>query len=214
MRQFCARFIFTLFSLIAIMPAVVSAQSGTPVGGRDVPDASECTVAPGVAADVLALFREMAATPTAPSTSGTANPTPFVPPSGQPADAETTAAIVTATREIIACTNSYGFLGLVTVSTHRHIRDIMTVDLANGMTEADVAAFYADTPEPPTPEQSVAFGEVRDVVVLDDGRVGALVVGDEPGAPSYPLYFIFVKENDRYLLDEEYDLLMEGTPTA
>lgn len=200
-----------LFVLVATAVVPTHAQDATLVAGRDVPEPSECTVEPGTAEEVIALFREVAATP-ASTTPGAADPPPFVQPEGEPADAETAAAIEAANRELLACTNAYGFLGLVAVSTDDHIRFVLAYDIASGMTEESIAEFLFDTPEPSTPEQSVALVDVRDVTVLEDGRIGAVVVGDEPGVGDVTLYFIFVEENGHYLLDEQFDLPADGTP--
>ncbi len=200
-----------LFALVVTAALPAHAQDATPAGGRDVPDPSECTVEPGTAEEVVALFREVAATP-ASTTPGAADQPPFVQPEGEPADAETAAAIEAANRELLACTNAYGFLGLVAVSTDDHIRFVLAYDIASGMDEETVTEFLTAAPESPTPEQSVALVDVRDVTVLDDGRIGAVVVGDEPGVGDVTLYFIFVEENGRYLLDEQFDLPADGTP--
>src|SRR5262245_11835739 len=133
MRRFGRLFTLTLFALVAALPVAALAQDATPAGERDVPDPSECTVAPGTAEELRALYREVASTPVS-TTASAASPTPFATPHGQPADDATVAAIVTATREIIACTNIYGFLGLMAVATDRHIRDILTFDFASGVT--------------------------------------------------------------------------------
>ncbi len=198
-------------SVVATGSPAVANQLATPTAGRDVPSPSECTVELGTAEDVLALVRDVAATPGA-VTSTAASPTPFVPPSGEPADAATVAAVEAANRELLACTNAYGFLGLVAVSTERHVRDVLARDVADGLTEEDFAGFLAATPEPSTPEQSVALVDVRDVTVLGDGRIGAVVVGDEPGVGEVTLYFIFAEERGRFLLDEQFELPSDETP--
>jgi hypothetical protein len=201
-----------LLTLAAAAPLTAYGQDATPAGGRDVPDPSECLVGPATAEEVLALFHDVAATATS-ATPAAADPPSFVQPEGEPADAETAAAVVAATRELLACTNGYGFLGLVAVATDRHIRDVLAQDIAAGVTEEAMSEFLAATPEPPTPEQSVALVDVRDVMVLDDGRIGAVVVGDEPGVGELTLYFIFVEKGGRYLLDEQFEVAMNGTPT-
>ncbi len=201
-----------LFTLAAAAPLTAHAQDATPAGDRDVPDPSECSIGPATADEVLTLFHDLAATPTSATPAGADLPS-FIQPEGEPADAETAAAVAAATRELLACTNAYGFLGLVAVASDRHVRDVLAQDIATGVTEEAMAEFLAAAPEPPTPEQSVAFVDVRDVVVLDDSRIGAVVVGDEPGVGELTLYFIFVEEDGRYLLDEQFELAMNGTPT-
>ena len=211
MPRLVALFALVLFALVAIAPLSAHAQGATPAGGRDVPDPSECTVEPATADEVLALYRDVAATPVS-ATPTAASPTPFAQPTGEPADAETAAAVEAANRELLACTNAYGFLGLVAVSTDRHIRFVLAQDIAAGMTEETIAEFLLDTPEPTAPEQSVALVAVRDVTALEDGRIGAVVVGDEPGVGAVTLYFIFVEEDGRYLLDEQFELPSDATP--
>ncbi len=201
-----------LFALTAVAPLTAHAQDATPATDRDVPDPSECSVGPARADEVLALFHELAVTPTAETSTATDSP-PSVQPEGEPADAENAAAVVTATRELLACTNAHGFLGLVAVASDRHIRDVLAQDIAAGVSEEAMAEFVTAAPEPPTPEQSVALVDVRDVMIVDDGRIGAIVVGDEPGVGELTLYVIFVEEDGRYLLDEQFELAMNGTPT-
>jgi hypothetical protein len=101
----------------------------------------------------------------------------------------------------------------VAVASERHLRDVVTQDIAAGMTEADLAGFLAATPEPLPLEQSVALVDVREVTRLEDGRIGVVIVGDEPGVGVQTLYFIFVEEDGRYLLDEQFYLATDGTPT-
>lgn len=189
----------------------VVAQDAPPGTDRDIPALSVCTVEPATAAEVLEVYREVAATPVAP-TSAPATPALFIQPEGEPASEETKAAIETANRELIACTNVYGFPGLVPLSTDKHIRDILSQDIAAGLTEEIAAEFLAATPEPPTPEQSVSLVDVRDVTVLDDGRIGSIIVADEPGVGLVTLYFIYSEEDGRYLLDETLDLPSNATP--
>jgi hypothetical protein len=167
---------------------------------------------PATAEGVLMIFHDVAATPT-PGTPAATDQTPFVQPAGEPADAETAAAVEAATRELLACTNAHGFLGLVAVASDRHVRDVLAQDVAAGVTEEAMAEFLAASPEPPTPAQSVALVDVRDVTVLNDGRIGAVVVGDEPGVGELTLYLIFVAEDGRYLLDEQFELAANGSPT-
>lgn len=68
-----------------------------------------------------------------------------------------------------------------------------------GQTREDVAAFIEATPiaEPDTGIELVA---ITDVMLLEDGRVGAFVVDREQTIQT--VYVIFEQSGDRWLVDE------------
>jgi hypothetical protein len=192
--------------LVAGAPGA-GAQEGTPTADLDVPSAAECTVEPRPEDELRALFREAAATPVLDSPD--ASPTPAVPPPGDPADEQTVAEVSAAWREFIACINAGDQARMFAVYSDDMVRRQFVVDIAFGVTEDALFDFLAATPVP-LPEQSVPVVPFTDVRVLADGRVA--VVG--PGEQGRGDVRIFVKEGDRWLIDDWFDLTSSGTPPA
>jgi hypothetical protein len=62
--------------------------------------------------------------------------------------------------------------------------------------------YLAATPVPLTPDQAVPFIPFEDVRVLGDGRVAVVGPGDQGRGDVR----IFVKKDDRWLLDDWFDL--------
>lgn len=188
------------FSLVVVGAPGAGAQEGTPTAGTDVPSAAECTVAPRSADELRALFREVAATPL--PSSPEASPTPAVPPPGTPADEQTVAEITAAWRQYLACLSAGDQARMFALLSDAMVRRQFVVDIAFGVNEDALFAYLAATPVPLTPDQSVPFVPFTDVRVLGDGRVA--VVG--PGEGGRGDVRIFVKEGDRWLLDDWFDL--------
>ena len=82
------------------------------------------------------------------------------------------------------------------------VRRKFVVDVAFGVTEDALFAYLAATPVPLLPDQSAPFVPAADARVLSDGRVA--VVG--PGEGGRGDVRIFVKEGDRWLIDDWFDL--------
>jgi hypothetical protein len=177
-----------------------SAQESTPIAGLDASTPVACTVEPRSEDELRALFREVAATPI--PTSLEASPTPAVPPTGAPADAQTVAAITATWRQYLACIESGDQARMFALLSDAMVRRQFVVDIAFGVTEDALFAYLAATPTPLPPGQSVPFAPFDDVRVLGDGRVA--VVG--PGEGGRGDVRIFVKEGDRWLLDDWFDL--------
>jgi hypothetical protein len=180
------------------------------------PDPAECTAEPVTIEELLALT---GATPIPGTPSGgmeeetAATPQAFALPEGEPADEETVTAVTTSLYEALACLNTGNFLtAFAFFSEDFQRRDLQEFPI----TEADVAYFEA-TPQALPAEMHASLLAVREVRVLEDGRVGALVetiFRDE--APDLQVDFIiFVQEGDRWLLDEIIeDLEAQYPPTA
>ena len=82
------------------------------------------------------------------------------------------------------------------------VRRQLVVDVAFGVTEDALFAYLSATPVPIPPDQSAPFAPVEDVRVLNDGRVAVIGPGDQGRGDVR----IFVREGDRWLLDDWYDL--------
>jgi hypothetical protein len=184
------------FVLAAGSLANTAAQGATPAPYPVAPDPAECVVARRSLEEVAAVVGTPAAGATAPVA---ASPTPFVRPSGEPADPATAADVTATVRQLFACTNAGDFLRVYALFTD----DFLRAFLAGTPLTADVQAYFAATPVPlPTDQQRiiVRFGEAER---LADGRVGLVVVLDEPDDPrtEEPDYVILVETGGRWLIE-------------
>jgi hypothetical protein len=200
--------VVALFSLLVVGGPGARAQEGTPAAGLDGPTAAECTVAPRSEDELRALFREAAATPV--PTSPEPRPTPAIAPTGAPAAEQTVTEVSATWRQFIACITAGDQARMFALFSDDMVRRQFVVDIAFGVTEDALFEFLAATPVPLPPDQSIPIPPFDDVRVLSDGRVA--VVG--PGELGRGDVRIFVKEGDRWLLDEWFDLIPSGTPAA
>jgi hypothetical protein len=196
-----------LLSLLAVGDPGARAQESTPAVDLDV-TAAECTVAPRSEDELRALFREAVATPVLDSSD--ASPTPAIAPTGDVADEQTVAEVNATWRQFIACITTGDQARMFALFGDDMVRRQFVVDLAFGVTEDALFEFLAATPVPLPPDQSVPIVPVDDVRLLSDGRV-AVVGPSEQGRGDVR---IFVKEGDRWLLDNWFDLTSRGTPAV
>ena len=192
--------VVALCSLLVVGAPGVDAQEGTPTAGLDIPTPVECTVAPRSEENLRALFREVAATPVLDSPE--ASPAPAVLPTGGPADEQTVAEINATWRQYLACLSSGDQARMFALLSDNMVRRQFVVDIAFGVTEDALFTYLAATPVPLPADQLVPFAPFTDVRVLGDGRVA--VVG--PGEMGRGDVRIFVKEDDRWLIDDWFDL--------
>ncbi len=138
----------------------------TPPAGVSIPEPGECQVEPRSDAG---LRRILSATPDA-------NPAPFdrsrpgALPTGTPADAETVRGVEATVRQFVACRNAGDRRRELALGTDAYILDVRAMN--PGM--ADVA--LAGTPEALPASRPVWVEDIRDVVVLADGRIAAIVI--------------------------------------
>lgn len=180
--------------------AVVAAQEGTPAAGENafplVADPALCTGEPRSTDDLLDLWFPEGGSPVAEATDGEDEPpTEVTIPVGAPVDDEAVMAGVTATiHEVFSC---------FAAGDVPRAYALFTDDLARqfgpepGQTREDAIAFVEATPVPAPEEEQGRILAITDVMLLDDGRVGAFVV-DEAGTA----YVIFEQTGDRWLVDE------------
>ena len=188
-----------LFSLVVGATGVM-AQTGTPRAIRDAPDPAECMVPPRSEDELRALFREVSATPL-PASLETSS-TPAVAPTGAPADEQTVAAVTATWRQYLACVTAGDQARMFALFSDAMVRRQLVVDIAFGVTEEALFDFLAATPAPLPPDERVSFVPFDDVRVLPDGRVAAIGPGDRGRGDVR----IFVKEGDRWVLDDWFDL--------
>ncbi len=171
-----------------VSPAPAAAQDASPAAG-EVIDATECLVEP-LSDEYLS---GLAATPSGDEATSDATPEQFTPPEGEPAgDAEVEAATATV-RELVACLNAADFRRVYALYTE----DYLVQTFAGEPVDAAQA-----TPEPTEEATQNALIGVGDVIVLEDGRLGAQV--DTAGADGLQvsMYMIFENTGDRWLIDE------------
>ena len=64
------------------------------------------------------------------------------------------------------------------------------------------------------PAARAALGEVQGVVTMEDGRVAALILGDDRSdpQPASPTLFVFVEQDGAWLFDAFVETPNEATP--
>ncbi len=148
-----------------------------------------------------------------------ASPTAFALPAGAPADEATRAAVTDTIRMILACFNAGNYLAYLALVSDASIQSDFG---ETPLTEED-AAFLLATPQAGDSATWATLVAVRDVIVLEDGRVGALVdtifPDEEPGVQTD--FISFVQEDGTWKFDEIVEDLegqfppeAMGTPVA
>lgn len=195
-------FIAVVLAILALTPGVTLAQVGTPTPDFVTPDLGECRIAPRTIESIAAAL----ATPVAvPSTMAT--PAGEV-TAGQPADAETVAAVTALVREATACGNAGDYRRVFALYTDNGLR-VFAAD--RGMAVEQLAGFLAATPVP-LPEESWQAARVRDVHIQPDGSVTAFVDFRSPEGIG-TVFVALDHQGDRYLVDSEVVVPpVPGTP--
>jgi hypothetical protein len=105
------------------------------------------------------------------------------------------AGIEATARELVACVNAGDILRVLALYTDR----LLT---SGSLTAGDIDPEAPPAPLPP--EDRVALLGVVYVRQFDDGRVGAVILTDDPRIPSpvEPSFFFFAKAGGRWLIDE------------
>jgi hypothetical protein len=184
-----------VLAIVALAPGWTLAQESTPTVDFMTPDPAECEIAPrSIESIASALATPVAGTPTmaTPEIGGTV---------GQPADAETVAAVTALAREATACGNAGDYRRVFALYTDNGLR-VFAAD--RGMSAELLAGALAATPVP-LPEESWQGVRVRDVRIHSDGRVTAFIDFRSPqGIGS--VFVALVHQGDRYLVDSEVAL--------
>jgi hypothetical protein len=128
---------------------------------------------------------------------------------GQPADADTVAAVMTLAREATACGNLGDYRRVFALYTDNGLR-VFAAD--RGMAAEQIAGFLAATPVA-LPTEAWQGVRIRDVRVLADGRVTGIIDFRSPEGIG-TVFVALVSEGDRYLVDSEVAVPMAPpTPT-
>jgi hypothetical protein len=206
------RFALGAFAMSALLvaPLPVMAQEASPAAEMSV----ACDATPRDVEELVGFYFSPEGTPLPTPTMATAASETEL-PTGEPADAETVAAVQTVLEEVFLCFENAQYaraFGLMTEDLARAVGP----DLSNpaedtpGELRAELEAQLASTPAAGATLQ-MALGEGRDVRVIEGGRVGGLwtVQGDAA-------FLVFEQENGQWLLDEIIDVTeapaSAGTP--
>lgn len=192
--------------VVAVVASQLIAWSGAkaqeikPGTERVTPDPAGCQVEARTLDGLKAVF--VGATPVAEM----APPASVTIPTGSPVDAVTATNVVATVHEAFACLNAPDFMRFFALLTDRAIVTAFPW-IAEMVANADeLSDLYLPTEMPVDQWQTLLA--VAGISRLNDGRVGASIafidpVSDAEGADS--LYLIFVRDGDRWLIDEVFD---------
>ena len=194
----------TLVLAAALLAALVSVSGGlaqtvnaTPFAGRETPDPALCVAAPLTGTPVAS----PSVTPAPAGSPSAATPAAITEPSGQAADAGTTAAVTAVIREVYACLNAN--------APDRAIALFPQAGASSWLVQrpdlAPTATTTAGTPTPLGLQNRIALVAIADVRVLPDGQVFAMVTQDDPNRPPdgpEPVFVILAKQGSAWLIDE------------
>lgn len=215
----------------AMFPGAGAAQDASPVAAVSPTAAAVCTVEPRSSENLRGLLTEVLAAPVgsfpAPFVDA---PAPLTPPTGVPADAETVVAVTAVAQDWLLCQNGESLPAVLALYTDQAARG----QLGRAVWSSPAAAaLQAGTPVPAVAdallplveapfdgEATVLIG-VRDVVVREDGRVGAIVTWSNPERPNDVAEFavVFRLTDGRYRIDGggqravQRDAIPPATPT-
>jgi hypothetical protein len=150
-----------------------------------------------------------------------ADRTPVPAPPWTAADDEAATAAEAAAREWLACINADDNLRIAALMTDAALARFFAgaMDAAEQLEEAQ--AMLAGTPTPRAEEDQARLVSVSDVAVLEDGRIVALAVINEPALRprgQETLLLVFDPTGERYLIDDivQFSIAPQraGTPVA
>jgi hypothetical protein len=200
MRWMSGLVLFAGLLVPSLLTPAVQAQEGVTAADLPItPGPERCLVEPRP----LAFFEQYLGTPGATSSGEGAaemerSLDSFVPPEGQPADPETVDAVVATAVEIVACFNGGDLRRAFALYSDTLIESFAA---AEPLPQEEFDAM-AGTPTAAPEDQRSSVLAVRDVVLLDDGRVGGFVDFEFENGYLETQYAILVQEEDRLLVDE------------
>ena len=187
----------TILLALSLYPAAAFAQATPIASDPNVPSPAECRIPlPEMIEFPADSMQQTAATPRP----IVAEPEPaFAPPQGEPADEETVAAITATVRESIACRNAGDYARMLVFFT-----PAMLVELYGSPATVDpeVLRGIQEGPRPVPETRRLRIEAIEEIVMLPDGRVGALVETSTARREFRDyLYFVFDAESSRWLID-------------
>ena len=215
--------------VLTIVPIAAMLVTGSALAQESTPEADgaenprlvapeECVAEPRTYEDIAAILDIEGEGVPAPAL------TQITPPLGEVADPETSISIREAARHVLACFNAGDIpraAGLMTENGVQRAYWGLTIDEENReLARTRIAA----APEARVEEALVRLITVTDVSTLEDGRVAAFVVLNEPLLPPAgpeTLLFVFSNQDGRWLVDDWIDFSIvppdfgtESTPTS
>jgi len=173
------------------------------------PEPEECQVSPRSVDELRRLTDEALRGLVTPGASPPA--TPSAPPTGEPADEAVARAVTATIRESIACLNAGNMLAAQALATDDAVRRelaslAVALDPVGGLDALLDDPSLAASPVPIPPELRGALIDVRDVQILPDGRVGAVVEVAPPTVAgtggTREDYYVLKEVDGRFLIDE------------
>jgi hypothetical protein len=226
--------VVTRFKMLASASAIASLSIMATLGGSLAQDATpaadispnpeDCVVANVRTVEELqAIYGTPAPAGAGEATSMAEMATPDITklPTGTPADAETVAAIEEWAHINFACGNAGYYLAGLSMVTEDMIRNAV----GEAVYDEDLIAALEASPVPLPEDQQTDLIGVRNVIVLEDGRVGALIDYEAHSGQTEGIngketdFFIFKQVDGVWLLDEVYQNMEglygpEATPAA
>ena len=205
-----------LVGLFAFMMAITthgSAQEGTPVALPTTPSPRLCTkrlepdqlmtrIESGEAAIESGLSQEVGTFTDAGE---------FILPEGEPADEATIAAITATAQNWVACVNSGQYLKLLSLFSD----EWLYLEYSDPPLTKEQIADLSATPVVVPRKLYGSLVAVRDVRVLPDGRVAALVETDYPEEPPEGVevdFLVFVQRDGQWFIDDLVEDLEDQYP--
>lgn len=195
-----------------------SVHAATPVPLPHTPDPSACRVAmPEPASLVAAIATPRGDEPGLPEVVQDAATLP----QGEPAEAAVAAEVTATVGEFLACLNAGEAIRVYALVSDRFLRTRVVPNLptqdALAALEEGFAVGVAASPVPQPEGARTTLVDVRDVRVLPDGAIGAVVVVENPTAepPRDTSFFVLAREGDRLLIDAIVGIVPDplATPT-
>ena len=158
--------------------------------------AVECSIEPVP----FELLVSIVATPLADDEQIQASPTAIAIPEGEPVDDATASAARDTVTQLVACLNAGDNLRSLALYSDRFIQQAFAgVNLTRAMYDAQAANL-----NPRLPGAEVLLYSFGEVVMLEDGRVYVIVVGDDLASPgrSSGTAFYLIQKDERWYIDE------------
>lgn len=176
------------------------AQDATPAPGAHeypfTPDPASCTAEPRDTEALLDIWFPTDGTPVAEEAVAEEPPTEVTIPVGQLADQEVADEVATTVHGLLSCFAAGDFPRALSFFTDNLARSYSP---GPDETREDVTAFLEATPMADPDSDQGQILAITDVMLLDDGRVGAFVV-DSSAEGTFTVYAIFEEQEDGRLL--------------
>lgn len=187
---------------ILVGSADVLAQATPIAGSSDVPAPHECQIPLPESIEFPAdSMRPVAATPR-PIVAEPAPP--FAPPAGEPGDAATVAAITATVREAVACRNAGDFARTLVFFTPNMLAELYG---SPATVDPEVLRGIQEGPRSVPEQRRLRIDAIAEVVVLPDGRAGALVETSTTRREFRDyLFFVLDPDSGRWLIDGSVSL--------